>query len=131
LINTLTLRRANLLKPWYRLPGSNGGPPDPQSRSSVAQQGAVDRKAAIYAAFYHRTRRKFVLWTTEEIANRTGIPLLSVAAHLRCLKDADEARSIASSETSAPKSWYLTPRGQSIANTHLGAAINAAIGGKA
>ena len=111
------------MKSWHRLPGSNGGPPDQQSRNFIAQQDAVDRKAAIYAVFYHRSRREFAPWTTEEISNRTGIPLLSVAAYLRVLKDSKEAVSVASSDTSLPKSWHLTPRGESIANAHLGAAI--------
>lgn len=101
---------------------------EPQSSSlevSKSGQDDVTRKAAVYAAFYHRGRREFVLWTVDEIAIRAGISPASAFAFLRSMLSSREAKAM---DVGGPdnkkgiKGWFLTSAGRAIAQDYMQAA---------
>jgi hypothetical protein len=87
----------------------------------VAQRNDVERKAAVYAAFYHRTRAAFVMWTKEEIAMRSGVSIQTASSILRSLAHSREAKTVSLSGNSDYLGWHLTDAGERAAKVYLGA----------
>lgn len=105
------------MKSGTACPARTGDPQIHNLEVSIDHADDVEREAAIYAAFYHRGRKVFTLWTTDELARRAGIPHGSLATSLRYMASQREVADLGLGDHQ--RAWRLTDIGERIARSWL------------